>query len=59
MKHTVDQAITEAVKQGYSGPVDKFFMAGHSLGGVCASTYTQAYEENVLANIVYGSYVTN
>jgi hypothetical protein len=34
-------------------------MAGHSLGGTCASFYTQANPETVIANIIYGSYVTD
>lgn len=58
-KHTVDAAIQKAVDQGYTGAADKFFMAGHSLGGTCASYYTQANPETVIANIIYGSYVTD
>ena len=63
MNWRVNSAISKAVQAGYDGPTDTFFMAGHSLGGVCAATYTQAYNntgtENVLANIIYGSYVTD
>jgi alpha-beta hydrolase superfamily lysophospholipase len=59
MKHTVDHAIKQAVKKGYTGSTDKYFMAGHSLGGVCASNFTEAYEDHITANIVYGSYVTD
>ena len=59
MDCTVEDALKEAVRHGYNGSIDKFFLAGHSLGGTCAATYTQAYTDKVLANILYGSYVTD
>lgn len=63
MNSRVNSVISKAVKMGYDGPTDTFFMAGHSLGGTCAATYTQAYNntdtEHVLGNIIYGSYVTD
>jgi hypothetical protein len=43
MHDIVERAINKAVDQGYKGPTSEIFMAGHSLGGVCAATYTEAY----------------
>ena len=57
MNDTIESALKEAVKAGYKGSTDSFFLAGHSLGGTCASTYTQAYNDKVLGNIMYGAYV--
>merc|ERR1712166_1498106 len=44
LEHKVNTVVKKAVKQGYSGGgagSEDFFMSGHSLGGVCASTLTQ------------------
>lgn len=54
--------IDQARHAGYTGPKDTFFLAGHSLGGACAATYTTAYnntDTTILANIMYGTYVTD
>ena len=59
MNYTIDSALSQAVKLGYTGSIDTFYLAGHSLGGTCAATYTQAYEDKVLGNILYGTYVTD
>ena len=58
MDVTVNAALLQAVLAGFI-PVKQFFLAGHSLGGTCASYYTQAFEDKILANILYGTYVTD
>ena len=63
MNHAVNQALAKAVLAGYDGLTNQFFMSGHSLGGTCAATWTQAYGSNgsniVFGNVIYGSYVTD
>ena len=62
MNDKINDVIAKAVVAGYSGPKNTFYLAGHSLGGECASTYTQAYnntDTTILANIMYGTYVTD
>lgn len=59
----VESALSEAAKQGWKRGTDSedIFLAGHSLGGVCANTLLQAYSTSsslpYKALVVMGSYV--
>lgn len=61
----VQDAVKKAVRQGYAGNVtgDDVFMAGHSLGGTCASTLVSSYAKSkgngYGSLVVMGSYVTD
>eukprot|EP00928_Gymnodinium_smaydae_P037776 TRINITY_DN26185_c0_g1_i1.p1 TRINITY_DN26185_c0_g1~~TRINITY_DN26185_c0_g1_i1.p1 ORF type:complete len:531 (+),score=96.81 TRINITY_DN26185_c0_g1_i1:54-1646(+) len=60
---TVESALGEAVKKGWNRGKDEenMYIAGHSLGGVCANTLFQAYSSGealpYAGIIVMGSYV--
>jgi hypothetical protein len=57
LKDSIEDGIRRAAGEGYGGPTDQFFLAGHNLGASCATNYTVAYEDSVSANILYGSFV--
>lgn len=56
---TVEAALSQAVSKGWKRGDDKkdIYLAGHSLGGVCANTLMQAYKMPYAAMLVMGSYV--
>lgn len=55
----VEAALKQAQGMGWNRTNDKedIYLAGHSLGGVCANTLMQAYSMPYAALIVFGSYV--
>lgn len=59
LKNSIEKAFALAVKAGWKRTNDKeqVFLAGHSLGGVCANTLMQAYSFPYAALLVFGSYV--
>jgi hypothetical protein len=59
LKSSVEAAFKLAVEAGWQRTDDKqqVFIAGHSLGGVCANTLMQAYAFPYAALLVFGSYV--
>jgi hypothetical protein len=64
LKFKVEAVIGEAGKQGYTGKSngDDVIMAGHSLGGACASTlslHMSATHTPYSALVLMGSYVTD
>lgn len=59
LHNTVESALDKAVAQGWNRTDDKtsVYLAGHSLGGVCANTLMQAYAYPYAALLVFGSYI--
>jgi len=59
LHNSVEAALSKAVGQGWARKNDKtdIFLAGHSLGGVCANTLLRAYKNPYAALVVMGSYV--
>merc|ERR1719215_1366708 len=56
---TTERALSKAVDQGWNrgNDAEDMWLAGHSLGGICANTLFQAYHGNYAALVVMGSYV--
>jgi len=56
---TTESALSKAVDQGWNrgNDAEDMWLAGHSLGGICANTLFQAYHGNYAALVVMGSYV--
>jgi hypothetical protein len=56
---TTESALKIAVDQGWNrgDDAEDMWLAGHSLGGICANTLFQAYHGNYAALLVMGSYV--
>jgi hypothetical protein len=62
LHYVVTKAVEKAEAMGFPKDLkSKPFLAGHSLGGVCASTLASAYadENSYDSLVVMGSYVTN
>lgn len=60
LHYVVNTVVDKAISQGFSSD-SKPFLAGHSLGGVCASSLASAYSQSgdYDSLVVLGSYVTN
>jgi hypothetical protein len=59
LHNSIEGALSLAKTKGWVRGDDKtdIFLAGHSLGGVCANTYMQAYSMPYRSLMVFGSYV--
>jgi len=56
---TAERALSKAVDQGWNrgNDAEDMWLAGHSLGGICANTLFQAYKGKYAGLVVMGSYV--
>jgi len=56
---TTERALSKAVDQGWNRGNDEqdMWLAGHSLGGICANTMFKAYRGGYAGLVVMGSYV--